>query len=162
MVYSSKNISITDSLRQVELSFDIDSLYTIEDKDDYKLPQEVVAVLAAKEKQKEYLLYGGIGTATIVAIGLLLFFYVSKRRDKKEPIIKKLFPNPTNGIINVAYESVEGIFQILDLNGMPAKSFNIDGKQTQFDLNDVPDGVYFATIISNEMQSKPVKFIIHH
>jgi len=162
MVYSSKNISITDSLRQVELSFDIDSLYTIEDKDEYKLPQEVVAVLAAKEKQKAYLLYGGIGTATIVAIGLLLFFYVSKRRDKKEPIIKKLFPNPTNGIINLAYESDEGIFQILDLNGMPAKSFNIDGKQTQFDLSDLPDGIYFATIISNEMQSKSVKFIIHH
>ena len=162
MVYSSKNISITDSLRQVELSFEIDSLYTIEDKDEYKLPQEVIAVLAAKEKQKEYLLYGGIGTATIVAIGLLLFFYVSKRRDKKEPIIKKLFPNPTNGIINVAYENGEGIFQIIDLNGMPAKSFNIDGNQTQFDLSDLPDGIYFATIISNEMQSKPVKFIIHH
>ena len=80
LVYSSPNFSSADSTRQIELSFDTDSVFLITNPATFNLSSEVVVFIEKKEKQKEYLLYGGIATAILIASGAILFYY---RRKKK-------------------------------------------------------------------------------
>ncbi len=158
LVYSSPNFSSADSIRQIELSFYIDSIFLVTNPATLNLPTEVIAVIEQKEKEKEYLLYGGIATAILIAAGTLLFYY--RREKKNQPTIKKLYPNPTNGNINLDFVSGGGQIQIINLSGQVAKTIEISGSETQFDLSDLQDGNYVAVIHSDGQQSNGIKFIL--
>lgn len=158
LVYSSPNFSSADSTRQIELSFDIDSIFLVTNPATINFPSEVLAFIEKKEKQKEYLLYAGIGTAILVASGSILFYY--RRKKKVKPIIKKLFPNPSNGIINLDFFCGGGQLQIVNLSGQVAKTIEINSTESQFDISDLQDGNYIAIIQSNGQQSNAIKFIL--
>lgn len=160
LVYSSQNFSSADSTRQIELSFTIDNAYLVTNSATVDLPKEVVDFLAKKENEKQYLIYGGIALAILITTGTLFFYYQSRNKDKNKPVIKKLFPNPTNGNINLEYESGIGQLQIMNLSGQVAKTIEINGSETQFDLANLKDGSYMAIIQANGQQSNPIKFII--
>lgn len=85
LVYTSPNFASADSSRQIELSFDVDSIYLLTNPVSLKLPKEVVAFITKKEKQKEFLVYGGIASVTLVSAGVLLLIF--KRKRKKQSII---------------------------------------------------------------------------
>src|SRR5690606_1619819 len=135
LVYSSPNFSSADSTRQIELSFDIDSVFLVTNPATLNLPSEVLAFIEKKEKQKEYLLYGGIATAILIAAGAILFYY--RRKNKDQPTIKKLFPNPSNGNINLDFVSGSGQLQIINFSGQAVKTIEINGKESQFDISDL-------------------------
>lgn len=158
LVYSSTNFSPADSSRQIELSFDLDSIYLVTNPATLNLPEEVVELIAKKEKERQYLLYGGVALAVLITSGTILFYYRRRQRNKNHPIIRKLFPNPTDGHINLDYESGAGQLQITNLSGQVAKTVGINGGESRFDLTDLPDGNYVAIINSNGQQSNAIKF----
>jgi Ca-activated chloride channel family protein len=160
LVYSSTNFSSADSTRIIELSFDIDSIYLVTNASSSNFPTEVVDFLAKKEKEKQYLIYGGIALALLITTGTLLFYFQRRKRNINQPNIKKLFPNPTDGNINLDYESGTGQLQIMNLSGHVVKTIEINGTQTQFDLTDLQAGNYFAVIQADGQQSNAVKFIV--
>ena len=79
LVYHSTNFSSADSSRTIELSFDIDSIYLVTDPVKTTLPLEVVEFIAGKEKEKQYILYGGIALCLLVGSGILLFYFKRKK-----------------------------------------------------------------------------------
>ena len=158
LVYTSPNLSSEDSTRKIELSFDVDSTYLVTNPETINLPAEVLAYMDNKEKKKEYLLDGGIALAILIAAGTLFFFFAAKRKDK--PVINKLYPNPTKGIINVEFESPAGELQIINLNGQTLKTIEISGNEVQVDLSQFGGGNYIAIIQADGQRSNAVKFII--
>jgi Ca-activated chloride channel family protein len=160
LVYGSTNFSSADSTRQIELSFDIDSIYLVTNAASSNFPTEVVEFVAKKEKDKRYLLYGGIALAVLIATGTLLFYYQRRKQSKNLPNIKNLFPNPTNGKINLDYESATGLLQIINLSGQVTKTIEINGTETEFDLTDLKNGSYIAVIQADGQQSNAIKFIL--
>ncbi|MBC7554538.1 MAG: VWA domain-containing protein, partial [Taibaiella sp.] len=142
LVYTSGNISMADPTRVVELSFDVDSLYISAKPDTMQLPAEVIAHMQQKEKQKEYMLYGGGAVAALAGLGVLLFFFV--RRKKEKPVILKLYPNPSTGLVNVEYEPAEGSLLVCDISGYLALEQPVSGEKTQVDLSHLADGEYIT------------------
>ncbi len=160
LVYNSTNFSSADSTRQIELSFDIDSIYLVTSPYSSNLPIDVVEFLARKENEKKYLLYGGVALAILISAGTLLFYYQKRKQKTGKPIIKKLFPNPTHSAINLDFESGTGQLQIIRLTGEIAKTIEINGTETQFDLSDLQVGTYVAVIQAQGQKSNALKFII--
>lgn len=159
LVYISPNLSSIDATREVELSFDIDGVFLVTDASSLDLPKEVVVHLAKKEKEREYLIYGGSTVIVILLSSGLLLFY-SRRKKKNKPIINKLFPNPSSGTIHLDYQSNQGQLIITSLTGNVVKNIEINGSETQFELSDLQDGNYVATLHSEGQQSNAMKFII--
>ncbi|AEW01033.1 von Willebrand factor type A [Niastella koreensis GR20-10] len=81
LVYNSPNLSAADSTRQIELSFNVDSIYLVTNAATKNFPAEVVTVMAKKEKQKQYPLYGGIALIVLVASGTLLYRYQKRNAN---------------------------------------------------------------------------------
>ncbi len=67
-----------------------------------------------------------------------------------------LYPNPTNGLINVASEDNIRSIAIADVTGKLVR--NIENPNQQIDLSELKTGIYFATILSEK--GKTVKKII--
>jgi len=160
LIYSSSNFSSADSTRQIELTFDIDSIYLVTNPASSNFPTEVVKFVAKKEKRKQYLIGGGIALAVLITTGTLLFFFQKMKRNKNQPNIKKLFPNPAIGNINIDFKSGIGQLQIVNLSGQIVKTIEINGTEKQFDLSDLQAGNYIAVIQANGQRSNAIKFII--
>lgn len=160
LVYSSTNFSTADSTRQIELSFAIDSIYLVTNSATSNFPTELIDFFAKQEKEKQYIIYGSIALAVLVTSGTILFYFQRKKRNKNKPNINKLYPNPTDGNINLDYTSGDGQLQIISLTGQVAKTIEINGTETQFDLTDLQAGNYIAVIKSDGQQSNAVKFIL--
>jgi len=79
LVYSSSNFASADTSRQIELSFDIDSLYLMPNSTTMSLPDEVMTYIAKKERVRSYYIKGGIATVVLVSVGLLLLYF--RRKD---------------------------------------------------------------------------------
>lgn len=158
LVYTSANISSADSTRIIELSFDVDSLYLTTQPDTLQLPAEVIAHMQQKAKQKQYLLYGGGATAILIGVGVLLFFLLARKKEK--PVILKLYPNPSAGMVNVEYDSPPGSLLVSDINGYFRLEQPIDGNKIQVDMSALADGEYITWLYADGKQSERVKFII--
>ena len=158
LVYSSPNLSLADSTRLIEISFDIDSIFLVTNPAILNLPSEVLAFIEKKEEKKEYLLYGGIATAILIAAGTILFNYY--RKIKAQPTINNIFPNPSNGNINLEFHSGSGQLHIINLSGQVVKLIDINGIETQFDISDLQDGNYVAVIHSEGQKSNGIKFTL--
>ena len=60
------------------------------------------------------------------------------------------YPNPTNGIVNVFYESSNNqpiLLEVVDIQGrlLQANHLNVNGMM-QIDLSHLPDGTYVARL----------------
>ena len=79
LVYSSPNFSSADSTRQIELSFDIDSVFLLKKPATLNLPTEVIAFLKEKEQKKKYMLNGVVASSILISAGVILFYYRRKK-----------------------------------------------------------------------------------
>jgi len=75
--------------------------------------------------------------------------------NKTEGIIE-VYPNPTNGLLNINLTDGSLIF-IYDSNARLVRQFNLNKGANQIDLSKYPNGLYF---IRNGYQSK--KVMVHH
>jgi hypothetical protein len=72
-----------------------------------------------------------------------------------------VFPNPSQGAIEIGYKGTQKVKAILfDLNGKALHTFMLEpGSTVLRDLSDLSDGVYFIQL-NGAHQSKPVKVVI--
>lgn len=62
-----------------------------------------------------------------------------------------VYPNPTNGILNIdTEENIESV-KIIDYTGKTVKIF--DGKNTQIDISDINNGIYIVEIANTQKKS---------
>ncbi|TXI86842.1 MAG: T9SS type A sorting domain-containing protein, partial [Crocinitomicaceae bacterium] len=69
----------------------------------------------------------------------------------------KMYPNPTDGLVYIAYEGVANVFnyEVTDLNGrkVAEKQNAINGTSvTEIDLNNVENGIYMIRVFNTNAQ----------
>jgi len=161
--YRSENFSSADSIRSIDLSFDIDSIYLVTAPSSTILPTEVVETLAKKESRKEYLLYGGIGIVALVVTGLLAYRFTRNNKDQKKdtaPVIKGVFPNPSHGPITIQIEGKATQVQFFNIKGNVVGTYSVTGGQVQFDFSSSPRGNYIVVAFYGASRSQSIQFIL--
>jgi Ca-activated chloride channel family protein len=83
LVYLSPNLSSADSTRSIALTFDIPDTYLVSTPRATTLPREVITVLNTRERNRDYLMYGGMLLVTVVSGGSLIYLFKRKRRENK-------------------------------------------------------------------------------
>lgn len=163
LVYRSENISTASYDHYIELSFDVDSIYLLTQGAFVTYPAEVVNYLAARVKQKEYLLYTGIGVAALTVLGTLVFYYRRRKANTKaKPFIAKVYPNPGNGLINIDYAGEPGELQIMSMDGQVIQRAAITGADTAFDFTTLQDGVYNVFVVADTQTSNTIRLVVQH
>jgi hypothetical protein len=74
----------------------------------------------------------------------------------------ELYPNPTNGLINIAGTDISNIKEISIFNQLGQKVMNLNASQlnnNSFDISDLNTGVYFAQLKDNSNNSKTMKIV---
>ncbi len=79
-------------------------------------------------------------TETVVVLGAALNVWNYKQQKAI------IFPNPTNGILNIGNRDLNSIY-IYNMAGQKIKEFI---PKPQIDLSDIPKGIYFLKLISNQ------------
>ena len=82
LVYRSPNFASADSSRQIELLFEIDSLYLMPNSTKMDLPVEVLTYIAKKERERSYNIKGSIAAVVVVSIGVLLLYFRRRENHK--------------------------------------------------------------------------------
>jgi len=63
----------------------------------------------------------------------------------------KIFPNPTQGIINIDTNDLLAEYEIFSMDGKYLKYGNVNGKgSSQIDISALPSGLYTLRLISND------------
>ncbi len=163
MVYRSPNLESDTDERTLEITFVKEGIHLITDEERFDIEDNVVAYIEEKEaeKEKKYLIYGGIGLVILIAGGLLFYF----ARGKKKPKLKitKVYPNPTSSKITIEFEnneSEEGTLTIIDEQGNQVKEESI-GPISELDLKDLPNGLYMLSANFDGINSEIVKLVKH-
>ncbi|WP_317898151.1 T9SS type A sorting domain-containing protein [Aurantibacillus circumpalustris] len=151
--WSSVNSSSTDQLPKVQI-FDI--------------KQQILNPGDCYNSGQIYVATNGRGVWTT---GTYFTAYAVGVEEKQKPIAGKnlsLYPNPTNGNVNIAFSGVEGetaILQVMDISGRVVISEDL-GKMTggdfnhQFETNTLNAGVYIVNIQSNAKVKRVTKLIV--
>ena len=74
----------------------------------------------------------------------------------------ELYPNPTNGLINIAGTDISNIKEISIFNQLGQKVMNLNASQlnnNSFDISDLNKGVYFVQLKDNSNNSKTMKIV---
>ncbi len=73
------------------------------------------------------------------------------------------YPNPSSGSLNIitSFLSDETRFEITDLNGSRIKTGEISNTQTRLDLQDLPGGVYFLTLMQKDGDRVSKRIVIN-
>jgi len=74
----------------------------------------------------------------------------------------ELYPNPTNGLINIAGTDIRNIKEISIFNQLGQKVMNLNASQlnnNSFDISDLNKGIYFVQLKDNSNNSKTMKIV---
>ena len=74
----------------------------------------------------------------------------------------ELYPNPTNGLINIAGTDIRNIKEISIFNQLGQKVMKLNASQlnnNSFDISDLNKGVYFVQLKDNSNNSKTMKIV---
>ena len=74
----------------------------------------------------------------------------------------ELYPNPTNGLINIAGTDISNIKEISIFNQLGQRVMNLNASQlnnNSFDISDLNKGVYFVQLKDNSNNSKTMKIV---
>ena len=74
----------------------------------------------------------------------------------------ELYPNPTNGLINIAGTDIRNIKEISIFNQLGQKVMKLNASQlnnNSFDISDLNKGIYFVQLKDNSNNSKTMKIV---
>ena len=74
----------------------------------------------------------------------------------------ELYPNPTNGLINIAGTDISNIKEISIFNQLGQKVMKLNASQlnnNSFDISDLNKGIYFVQLKDNSNNSKTMKIV---
>ncbi len=87
--------------------------------------------------------------------------FILNSTNELEQNALKIFPNPTQDILNLEYDGTLKIEQlnIFDFHGQLIRSLPFENRISQIDISTIPEGVYFIKIETNQGQFIFKKFI---
>ena len=147
-------------MRNIELSFLIDSMFVNLDTMSAYFPASVIPYLQDLHSVNNDYLFAGVTVLVLLSAGTLLFLY--KRKKNNSPVIKNLYPNPSNGIVNLDLNVGLGSIQIFNNMGVVLKTVAVNSENMVLDLSDFDDGIYVAVLENEGKISNGYKFIIQH
>lgn len=156
--YDSPNLSSIDTVREIELAFDIDSLYQIADSRTMSLPEEVIRYLGEKEETERTLFVGGIVLASLLLAGILFYSFTRSRASLLK--IQNIYPNPSTGIVTLEGNNLKGEVRITNNSGQLVKSFELIEGEKSIDLSELSNGSYYISILDDNKLSKAVPIVI--
>lgn len=160
LTYDSENLSHNPGMRNIELSFLIDSMFVNLDTMSAYFPASVIPYLQDLHSVNNDYLFAGVTVLVLLSAGTLLFLY--KRKKNNSPVIKNLYPNPSNGIVNLDLNVGLGSIQIFNNMGVVLKTVAVNSENMVLDLSDFDDGIYVAVLENEGKISNGYKFIIQH
>lgn len=86
--------------------------------------------------------------------------FVNVEEISQESLDVSLYPNPSNGVLTVKGASAGSQLKIIDILGQELKTFALNGKKETLTLGDMPNGVYFCSIILPNGESMPAKKLV--
>lgn len=148
LTYLSDNWS-NDTSRNFTLKFNIEGVNLLDSNFKFSLPQEVIDKIDERNKLKNYQMIGiGGGTFLVVLLGLGFVYF--KRKKKEKIAIKRMYPNPGNGLINIEFnvpKTIENIeLKVISTNGSIVLTENILVTQKVLDLRKMNSGLYIISI----------------
>lgn len=160
--YRSPNLASADSLREIRIWFETDSMSVEAAIASASLPDEVILYLEQKEKERSYYLYGGIAVVGLIAFGTLLYRYNRRPKEKQKiPAIINLFPNPNDGNFAVEYDGDPGKIEVMNLKGQIVKEAQISSGITNFSFSDLNSGNYIVFVITGAQRTSAVKLVVN-
>lgn len=90
--------------------------------------------------------------------GMSSFSFSTLSINSNELSMTSIFPNPTDGIVNISGVHNLDHIDIYNLNGQLIKSFSKNGNMQQIDVTELQSGIYFVNIQSKS-ESKTFKLI---
>ena len=87
--------------------------------------------------------------------------FIINSTNELEQNALKIFPNPTQDILNLAYDETLKIerVNIFDFQGQLIKLLQVENQISQIEISDIPNGVYFIKIETRNGQFVFKKFI---
>ncbi|MFK8165356.1 MAG: T9SS type A sorting domain-containing protein, partial [Lewinella sp.] len=92
---------------------------------------------------------GRPGHASVVPVPIALFGTVSTDPQVVAPLELNVYPNPTNGLVNIQLSENISIMNVYNINGQIVSSQKMDNETTfssQVDLSNKPAGIYFLQV----------------
>lgn len=86
------------------------------------------------------------------------------KTESNGTIRMQVFPNPTNGVVNLSFSSLVSNAQVkvTNLAGVVMYSKSVENSSSDLlDLNDLPNGVYFVELLDNSLSKIVNKLIIN-
>ena len=160
LTYDSENLSQKPGVRNIELSFLIDSMFVNLDTMSAYFPASVIPYMQDLHSVNNDYLFAGVAVLVLLSAGTLLFLH--KRKKNNSPVIKNLYPNPSNGIVNLDLNISLGSIQIFNNMGVVLKTVVVHSENVVLDLSDFNDGIYVAVLENEGNISNGYKFIIQH
>lgn len=71
-----------------------------------------------------------------------------------------LYPNPSDGVVTVSGVTKGSQLKIIDILGQELRTFTLQNKEVELTLGDMPNGVYFCTIILPNGEALPAKKLV--
>tara|TARA_R100000951_G_scaffold88535_1_gene76569 strand:+ start:89 stop:388 length:300 start_codon:yes stop_codon:yes gene_type:complete len=71
-----------------------------------------------------------------------------------------LYPNPSDGVVTVSGVTKGSQLKIIDILGQELRTFTLQNKEVELTLGDMPNGVYFCTVILPNGEALPAKKLV--
>ena len=73
-----------------------------------------------------------------------------------------VYPNPTNGLVNLVVESFDYDnmrFRLYDINGVLLQDKKVESRETEISMENLSSSIYFLKIINNDLEVKVFKIV---
>jgi len=159
LVYRSPNMEAADSNRSVIINFSMPGVQITKNAaHDMALPHDIQEYLRAKEQERTYYLFGGIGLAAVAGATSLLFLY--KRKKKNENGVFKVYPNPSDGHFTLEQPFGAGVLVLMNTSGAIVAEKKITQLHSEQDLSNLESGTYIAQITATDGRQLTNRIII--
>lgn len=164
IIYVSKNLESSNDLRNVNITFDVDSIDLESKMAAYVLPKDVKSLLRQREIEEEkriktWQIVGG-GTAGLLLLGVGALFFYYQRKRKSKPQILKVFPNPARNQVQIDHDAKQGELHLLNTKGKILLKVPIAGTSETLDISRLKSGTYLLFLVENGDRSRASKLLI--
>jgi hypothetical protein len=176
LIYRSESLaSSAERQRELQIVFDIDSVYFGQPLEQLDLPKTAIVAMKDRENRTRMWLAGGMVLLAAAALGFLLLGRREKEEDDPEPIpvrvpetlpTPRAFPNPSAGHVYFSIDLPEtqtvADLLITNLAGQPLRQYTVSGPNAmlELDLSQLPAGTYLFRLSTGVALSKAGRLII--
>lgn len=153
LTYRSENLASLDTTRDAALTIDFGGS-SLAASVSVQLPEEVVAWLAQKERERTWLWAGGALVALAASAAIVYRF-----RRKKQPMLESLWPVPAEAEIYLRFSVPAVSVQFNQAAQGFAKNMRGTSGVNRYDISNWPSGAFVVTVIAAGREPEVHRFI---